>query len=444
MILQLSIISNFFRLPKNSIIIRTNLLKNLNILIIFFLVVFCSHYFSHAEDKLEKLDFHQAYEIAQEKNPDLNILKSRLESLKAGLPAIYAPDKLNFIYMNEGIKGADFAEKQWRLSQSVDFPLKTIYNARSAKESIKELEKTIEAQKRQLKADVKSAYAELAFSLEMIRLRESQFEIADSLLKITNYKIEVGYLSDIDLLKAEINYNQSENALNDAEIQLHTARYALFTLIGLDPEKQTYDISFPDTLKYEYYEILQDDVLDMINQYPEISAYNNRINSKESEILSAKSDYLPDLNLDYYFENFNDGNGYDYYGFEVGISLPVWFSFSQQPKINQKKIEKEIIKYEKNKAILNLKKEIEYAWHGYDESRKKIDRYQNKIRKNSKRLIELTFTGYRLGKIELLEFLDSQSIYLDNEIEYINLLRDYYQRVIEMEIILGKEYIFTD
>ncbi len=91
---------------------------------------------------------------------------------------------------------------------------------------------------------------------------------------------------------------------------------------------------------------------------------------------------------------------------------------------------------------MQLKSEIENAWHGYESSKQKIDRYKNTIRDLADELQKLTLTGYELGELDLLRLLDAQQTYLNSEIHFYNALKDYYQQIIQLEKYLGKELVF--
>ena len=53
-----------------------------------------------------------------------------------------------------------------------------------------------------------------------------------------------------------------------------------------------------------------------------------------------------------------------------------------------------------------MKNKIEIAWHGFDKSKKAIERLRNLVRIKAKNLRDLTLEGYQAGEIGLLSLLE--------------------------------------
>ena len=146
------------------------------------------------------------------------------------------------------------------------------------------------------------------------------------------------------------------------------------------------------------------------------------------------------INFNYFKQDF--GNGFNFNGYEIGVSVPIWFIFNQNGSIQTAKAQYREIEWSLKEAKLKIKTEIENAWHGYESSKAKINRYEKTIRDLADELQSLTLTGYQLGELDLLRLLDAQQTYLNSEINYYNALKDYYQQIIYLEKYLGKEIIF--
>ena len=228
--------------------------------------------------------------------------------------------------------------------------------------------------------------------------------------------------------------------MSDANQAYHNTRYSLFNIVGLDPEEQSYAISFEDTLRYTKLDLDQESILELIPNQPGILAIDAMLTSADQKVNASWSSLLPNLNLSYYVQDI--GTGFDYHGYEIGLSIPVWFMINESQDIKIAKTESKLIEFEKRGAVLKLKKEIEQSWHSFEASRKTIDRYEGTIRKRSKELLDLTLEGYQLGNIDLLNLLYAQSTYLSSQLRYIKALQNYYIKIIELEKYLDKELVF--
>ncbi|KAA3663167.1 MAG: hypothetical protein DWQ10_00770 [Calditrichaeota bacterium] len=156
-------------------------------------------------------------------------------------------------------------------------------------------------------------------------------------------------------------------------------------------------------------------------------------------VKEAWSSFLPQLDFSYYRQNL--GNQFDHYGYEVGFSVPLWFPFNQRGNIQRYKAARRNAAWQKQSVILEMKKDIETAWHSFDRSKIIVERFHSLVRIKSKKLLDLTFQGYEEGEIDLLSLLDVQRTYLNTEKRYFDALKDYYLRVIELEKFMNQEFV---
>jgi cobalt-zinc-cadmium efflux system outer membrane protein len=383
----------------------------------------------------------KALEIAFEKNRDLKALEAKIKAAEASSFEYFPLSSPSISIMEEGIEAGNFTEKQIRLSQSIASPLTWIYGNISVSEKVEAENLAYENLKIAIKSKVKEAYAGLSFNLKLIDLRTRQTALADSLRQVVNYRSEAGVATELEVLKSEIFYQEALNELNDVKKEYHISRYALFTIIGLNPDEQTYQISFPDTLQFVDFDIKQAEALAALDNHPAVMSQHHLYRSDIEKTNAIRGKLFPEFNLSWYKQDF--GTGYNQYGYEIGISIPLWYPFTEARENEVYEMNAEQTKNSMEQTVLEFKRNIEFAWHGYHESKQKIERYDKLIREKSGLLLSLTLEAYKEGQISLLELLDSEKMYLSNEIKYYNELRDYYLHIIELEKYLGKDLVFT-
>ncbi|MGC9343406.1 MAG: TolC family protein, partial [Bacteroidales bacterium] len=318
-------------------------------------------------------------------------------------------------YFKEGINSDEdipFAEQRIAVTQEVDFPLTTIYRQKAIKEELKSLAFQIQAYERELKAEVKSQYVEVLYALYLQNLRENQVTLARNLYNAVYTKYETGMATGVDINNAELQLNQAKNDLDESEWILHRARYGLFNAMGLAIEDQKYSITFSDTLIAEDIEISQIQSLSMQDQQPEYQASEHELMATELYLKEVKSNILPDIRFSLYKQDY--GSGYNFNGFEVGLRIPIWYPFEQRGNINITNYKKEEILWKQNEIKLNIKKQIEFAWHNYSVSRKILKRYDDSMKDQANNLQSMALKSYQLGKIGLLDLLNAQQTYLNS------------------------------
>ncbi len=396
-----------------------------------------------SSSKSQLITISDAVDQAIQKNAHINQLRSQLNRkneewrLQTG---IMAPE---ISYLKEGIgsKGADpFQEQRISLSQSVDFPLTTSYRFKALREEVKALEFTIQAEERQVKAGVKSCYVDVLYSLNLQKLRNEQMKLATEIYNAVYTRFETGMGNGMDLTKAELQVADANNDIDDARRQLHMARYGLFNLMGLAPENQKYTIGFMDTLRSVDVDISQIQALDLLTDQPAFKSAEKEFSAANYFLKEARSNMLPDLKFSLYKQDY--GTGYNFNGFEVGLIFPIWYPLEHRGRINTTLARQDEIRWKQQEIRLDVKKQIEYAWHSYEVSRSTVKRYDETIRSKAEKLQSLTLTAYRLGEVDLLNLINAQQIFLNSQERYLSALRDFYIQLVELEKFFNKDLVY--
>ena len=419
---------------------------------IIIILLFCSNLFlSLTTDSSRQenggLRVNEAINLAYQNNPEINQLKeiikaqsvNRLSAIGLYSPEIYffkegIPEK----NVNASVPG--FVEQRWGITQNLIFPLTSIYKYQSESHLLDALKERLAAQKTVLKEDVKKKYTNIALAIKMVQLSVLQVNLAQQVRDAVMTRYEVGESGQIDLLKAEIQLSEANNDLDDANRLLHDARYSLFFLMGLDPDKQSYDIEFSDTLRYFEYDLNQGAILQTLTQQHEYRGMNMAYIAAKSALKEARSTYLPKIGVSYYKQNYIDG--FHFHGYQVNVSVPLWFSFNQNVSVQKAKSYRNEIGWKRQSVLLELKKQAEITWHGYSNSLKTIQRYHKMIQEQSETLLKMTLEGYREGELDLLTLLDTQRTYLSSQKRYFQSLHDYYFQLIEIEKYLQNDIVY--
>ena len=209
---------------------------------------------------------------------------------------------------------------------------------------------------------------------KILEFRYEQLKIAQELKNTAEIRVETGEAAELDLMKAEIQFAEAENDLSDGKRVVHQSRYKLFNKIGLDPEAQHYEILFPDTLAFINIDIRQYNVLERLTLQPQYQGAETMLNSAIWGEREAWSDFLPDLQFNYFIQDF--GSGYDFHGYEIGLRIPLWFPLNQRGQIQTAKALKHESSWSQKAVALDLKQQIENAWHGYEISLETVQRYE--------------------------------------------------------------------
>lgn len=393
--------------------------------------------------KAQLLTIKDAVDQAIQNNAQINQMRSQLDQKKQEWRTQTGISSPEISYMKEGInnKAADpFQEQRLTVSQSVDFPLTTSYRLKALKEEEKALEFSIQEEERKVKVGVKSRYIDVIYTLHLQKLRDQQLKLATELYNAVYTQFETGMGNGMDLTKAELQVAEANNDIDAARSQLHQARYSLFMLMGLPPENQKYTIEFMDTLQSKDVEISQITALSVLTEQPSYKSSEKELAASGYFLKEAKSNILPDIRFNLYKQDY--GTGYNFNGFEVGLSFPIWYPLEQKGRIKMNQARQEEIQWKQKEIRSGVKEQIEHAWHSYEVSRSTIKRYDETIRSKAEKLQSLTLSAYRLGEVDLLNLILAQQIYLNSQQRYLSALRDFYIQLVELERFLDLELVY--
>ena len=404
------------------------------------ILLLLAHTLLQAQDN--RITLQEAVESGLQRNPGLRELYSVLDQKRNTARQETGIDDPEVSYFREGISngpGDIFDEQRVTISQSIDFPLTTAYRMKGIREEVTARENEVKAREKMVRAEVKSSYVEVIYALRLQQSRQNQVTILTDLHKAVSTKMELGMASGIDLASIELQLQEALNDLDQSEFILHKARYNLFYAMGLPVPEQTYDITFSDSLNVTEVEVDQIMTLSMLEQQPEYQSTLHELQAARLFLKEAKSNVMPDLRLNLYRQDY--GSGYDFTGFEVGVSIPLWYPLAHKGRINASAARVEEVGWKQDRIRLELKRELEHAWHNYDISRKIINRYRDTMRSRATELQRLSLRAYQLGEIDLLRLLNARQVFLNGEQHYLAAMRDYYLQLIALERYLGRDLV---
>lgn len=396
-----------------------------------------------AAGQSDMLTLEEAISYAFQNNPRLRQMEMRIrgaENLRGTVTGLVAPE---ISYFREGMSGdanSPFAEQRLSLKQSVTAPLSMGSRLKMASLEADLLRMEAEEFMKDLRANVKRSYIEVLYARYKLDLRKLQLKLVQNLLDAVTLRVESGMATGLDLLNAELQRAQAENELDAAQRYLYESRYTLFKTIGLPPEEQSYSILFADTLQILDEKIDQKAALEAIREYPRYRKAEIAVAQKKVLQKSIQRDLIPEIYVSYYRQDY--GQGFHLTGVETGARIPLWYPIEQRSRIRIARAEEEELQYRETEIILELKEEIEHAWHSYDEYGKMVQRFKETIDLRSERLQTLTLEAYRVGEIDLLNLLNAQSIYLNTREQYLEALHDYYIQAAMLEKFLPEEIVF--
>jgi outer membrane protein TolC len=148
--------------------------------------------------------------------------------------------------------------------------------------------------------DVESAYWNLVFSIEDLKVRQRSLELARDLLRKNQREVEVGTLAPIEILTAQAEVAAREADILQAEVLVRNNEDALKTVINQYAKREEAGIQIvpndEPTVLQRAVDI--DAALSTALEYrPDLERYRLDIKNRQLDLSYAKNQMLPDLSL---------------------------------------------------------------------------------------------------------------------------------------------------
>jgi outer membrane protein len=254
-----------------------------------------------------------------------------------------------------------------------------------------------------------------AVAIAQRRLSNAQRSLDDArkFLDITEKQERGGEAAHADVVKAQVQAQQREREVLDAQLAIDKARLALGVIIFPDFRQ---DFSVVDDLD-------QINPLGAFNEVqnlalaksPELRAAQAGLQQGQAEISAARTGYLPTLSLDYFYGI--DANQVAIYNrdgqknlgssAQATLAIPVWNWGATQSKVRQAELRQKQAQLEltfaQRQLLANLNsfyREAQLAQTQLDSLRKSMDLSEESLR--------LTLLRYQGGEATALEVVDAQ------------------------------------
>lgn len=149
---------------------------------------------------------------------------------------------------------------------------------------------------------VEEAYWNLVFAVENLKVKQYSLKLAKDLLRKNQKEVEVGKLAPIELLNAEAEVASREAELIQAERMVERAEQILRNLINIeaDPEKANFIIGPKDQPEFVPRRPYPEQALALaFKKRPELEQQRKNIEIREFNLVVAKNELLPRLDLQF-------------------------------------------------------------------------------------------------------------------------------------------------
>lgn len=396
-----------------------------------------------AQDNLpQRMSVSDAERITKEHNLTLKKGLNRITSAEGKLLSGVSPQmpeiSLNYDFVPNGKGLSSYEERSLEINQGIEFPLKTVYKSEQLGSAIDIIRAENEIEGLNVLSEVRKAYVILLANQWFVRIAEENLTVAEEFRNKSTIRFNVGEATHLEKLTAEVQYAQALNNLEVLKNQYRNAVTDLLTAIGVKSVSGNYEPVLIDSLMYIPYSGSLESVMEKTLRTNPV-LYLSELRKTGSQIgrKLAVSSYLPDFTVGYKTQAINGVN--DYYGINLGITVPLWFLLDQRGKVKEANAEIKISENEYDETYLNVMSAARKAYINLKNSEKQILLFSNTLIPESEEIFRVANASYRIGDITYLEFLQAKQTLISTKESYVSALKEYNINLIELEKSIGRK-----
>jgi len=400
---------------------------------------------SWAQPDPNKVSLKTLIEEALEKNPDLKSVKESWQAAKRRIAQSSAlPDPM----AGYSIMGPDLEtrlgpqEEIYEFEQEIPFPGKLVEKRNIAKAEGRMAETRVRLTERELIFKVSQTYYELFAVERTIKILE---EVKDLLLKlesITQARYASQQGSQRDVAKTQSEVSEVLERLFVLRQQKETLQAYLKSLLNRDTDTH---LEVVEELSLPALSVSLDELLVQLKQTSPEYLEALALQERESFMKNlAQYENAPDFKVGFQYYRIGEGmttdpdDGRDAWMIPIKVSLPLWQnrigSAIEEAQRNLKAAQAKL------KGIENTTEyELKNAYYQFVSQKQIVELYQNAFIPQADLALRSDQAGYEAGKIEIINFIDSERVYLNAKIAYYQALAEALKSFAGIEKILGKD-----
>lgn len=322
--------------------------------------------------------------------------------------------------------------QEFELRQEIPFPGKRGLRGDVAAREADMIARSADAFALDTDYEVAAAFFEYVRTSEVQRVLDEERTLVSRMRDAAHVRYGAGTAEQQEVLKLELVLSQIDDERTMNEHELHRVGIRLNELTGRDaraslapPEWTT-----PDAGALEALAIADSALV----RRPEMAAARAGVDRAEAARKLAGREYIPDFMLGVMFEYGADMD--EEWEVLAGISLPIWLG-KRRAMVRETEAMRESALYAMQAEELRVRRDVEDALHGVYGARERLERFEKLILPQAQQAFESSEAGYRAGRVDFLDYLDSERMLLAMRKEYYGVVAELGMRVAALERALG-------
>ncbi len=321
--------------------------------------------------------------------------------------------------------------------QEFPYPGKLKLRGQIAEKDVEAEQWNLEAARRQVKAEVKSAYYELSAVDQALAVTQRNKDLLEKLTRIAEEKYKVGKGLQQDVIRSQVEVSRILQTFTLLNQRRRTLVAKLNSLI-LRPSDSPIGPLAPSQkgdLNYSLEELTEKGVANS----PEIRRQEQLIEQSQFAVNLARSDYYPDFRVGYDYWQRPDLP--DMHGFNVGINIPIFYKKKQREGVREATFAVESGKQSREAIRTTLLFQVQEQYLQAKASDELLALYTKALVPQSALALESSMASYQTGSLDFESLLANFLSVLEYEVNYYQELATYQKALVNLEQITGLELV---
>ncbi|HCE98810.1 MAG TPA: hypothetical protein DER10_09970 [Elusimicrobia bacterium] len=361
-------------------------------------------------------------------NPSLSAARRRLGLLEAEVT-------INSAYPNPSIEAeksasADSTGYEVKVTQPIPLTRRAGKAGAAARAGLEAAKKELEAMENFTVSAARKTWYTMRIAKERRNFEETNLKFSMDILNKIEMRLQTGEAGNSDLARAKVETARRGYHLSEADAMLKTAAGELNILMGRRPDSPL------DTAADGGFSISPvPPALEPLEKYTALALVRRAeplalaLSGKAADLVVAleKSRRLPVPELGLIR---GSDSGAAYSRLFMGMELPLWYN--NKGEIRKALAQKAALKYEESRLELKIRREVYNAWLELDLARKRLSAAKETVFLLND-LRRVAAQNYLSGKLNLTAFYETNRIFLEENISYLDALKEYYEKTAQMK-----------
>ena len=391
---------------------------------------------AHSQEPLVRLSLDEAVSLALTENPTVRAKQFERQSVSANeITAGLRPNPTATFsgeqFTPGGSSGAAITQYTISIGQPIELGGKRQRRVDSARAATRVTGYELADLQRQTVFQVKKSFTDILIARDTLALAEENLTTLDELERVQRFRAEKGDISQLDLLRIQVQRFQFERDAADARQGFRAAKIALRAVCSQERLGENFeavgDLAYRD-VPYDRAALYS---LVMQNR-PDVRAAEAARQKARADVNLARANAWWDITPQLEYQRIGPDNTIGF-----GISLPLKIFDRNQGEIARTKADVSRADAARQAVAVQALADVDAALSTLRAEADKVRMLAETYLPKARQTRDTVEYAYRRGGLNLLDYLDAQRTYRETALEYIRSLGNHRIAVYQLEAAVG-------